>query len=63
MSVLRDGEVVGVVSSGNFSPILEHGIALAFVDPSLELGDKVQLEARGAALDGVLTPLPFVAKH
>lgn len=63
MAVLRDGEVVGVVSSGNFSPILEHGIALAFVDPSLELGDKVQLEARGAALDGVLTPLPFVAKH
>src|SRR5690606_16434124 len=32
--VLVDGKVVGVVTSGNFSPVLEQGIALALCDPS-----------------------------
>ena len=31
--ILVDGEVVGVVTSGNFSPVLGHGIALGFVPP------------------------------
>jgi aminomethyltransferase len=30
--VLADGEVVGEVTSGTFSPSLEEGIALALVD-------------------------------
>ena len=34
-----DGEAVGVVTSGNFSPELGHGIALAFVPPDVEIGD------------------------
>ena len=37
--VLRDGAPVGVVTSGNFSPELGHGIALAFVPPDVEIGD------------------------
>ena len=40
------------VTSGNFSPTLGHGIALAFVPPELEPGDAVQLDVRGQLLDG-----------
>lgn len=60
MAVLRDGEKVGTVSSGNFSPMLGHGIALAFVDPSVVVGDPVQLEARGSTLDASVVDTPFV---
>ncbi|HKY14298.1 MAG TPA: glycine cleavage system aminomethyltransferase GcvT, partial [Microthrixaceae bacterium] len=37
--VLRGGDDVGWVSSGNFSPMLEHGIALAFLEPMIAIGD------------------------
>jgi aminomethyltransferase len=55
--------VVGVVSSGNFSPVLGHGIALAFVEPSLQVADVVEIDLRGSRLAGKVVPLPFVAKH
>ena len=58
--VRRDGEPVGVVTSGNFSPVLGHGIALALVDPSLAMGTAVQVDVRGSLLDGHIVPLPFV---
>ena len=45
--VLVDGEPVGTVSSGNFSPMLECGIALAFTDPSVGPGDVVAIDVRG----------------
>lgn len=55
--------VVGEVTSGNFSPALGHGIALAFVEPSVGLGDAVTLEARGRELSGVVVRPPFIAKR
>ena len=61
--VLRDGVDVGVVSSGNFSPVLDHGIALAFLDASVAVGDAVQIDARGSLLDAEVVKPPFVAKH
>lgn len=56
---------VGVVSSGNFSPTLDHAIALAFVDTIISLtpGDAVECDVRGRRLVGAVTALPFVAKH
>ncbi len=51
---------VGSVTSGNFSPILEHGIALAFVDPAIALGDSVEIDVRGSRLAGTVVKLPFV---
>ncbi len=47
--VLRDGQTVGVVTSGNFSPELGHGIALAFVPPDVEIGDELAIDARGTS--------------
>jgi glycine cleavage system T protein (aminomethyltransferase) len=61
-SVLVDGGVVGEVTSGNFSPTLGHGIALAFVPPSVEPGTEVVIELRGRQLPARVVKPPFVAK-
>jgi aminomethyltransferase len=61
--VLIDGSMVGVVTSGNFSPVLEHGIALAFLPPELDTGTQVTIDVRGSALPGRIVDLPFVAKR
>jgi aminomethyltransferase len=60
--VLRDGVEVGVVTSGNFSPMLGHGIALAFVPPDVQPGDAMQIDVRGQVLDANVVPLPFVKR-
>ena len=60
--VLHDGMLIGVVSSGNFSPVLEHGIALSFLPPDLPNGAEVTIDVRGSTLVGRVVPLPFVAK-
>ena len=58
--VLAGGTVVGHVTSGNFSPMLGHGIALAFVPPTLELGAAVEVDLRGKRLPGRVVRTPFV---
>ena len=59
-AVLVDGVQIGTVSSGNFSPVLEHGIALAFLDRSVSIGDDVEVDVRGTRLPGSVVKLPFV---
>ena len=59
--VLVDGVRVGTTTSGNFSPVLGHGIALALCEPSIEPGARVSIDVRGALLDGEVVHLPFVA--
>jgi aminomethyltransferase len=61
--VLRDGVPIGRISSGNFSPVLGCGIALAFVEPGLEPGDDVSIDVRGTQVPAACVELPFVAKH
>ncbi|MFZ9628600.1 MAG: glycine cleavage system aminomethyltransferase GcvT [Ilumatobacteraceae bacterium] len=58
--VVVDGRRVGALTSGNFSPVLGHGIALGFVDPDLPVGTAVQVDVRGSLLDGATVDLPFV---
>lgn len=58
--VLRDGEAIGVVTSGNFSPELGHGIALAFLPPDVVEGDELAVDARGTELAARVVALPFV---
>jgi aminomethyltransferase len=62
-AVMVAGEAIGVTSSGNFSPVLEHGIALAFLPPSITIGTEVSVEVRGAGIAGRVVDLPFVAKR
>ncbi len=61
--VSRDGTVIGRTSSGNFSPTLGFGIALAFVDPAVEPGDEVSIDLRGTPLTATCVELPFLPKH
>ena len=59
--VVRLGdEEVGVISSGNFSPVLEQGIALAFLLPGIEPGTAVTIDMRGTDVVAVVTDPPFV---
>ena len=61
---VRVGDVaVGRVTSGNFSPVLERGIALALIDveAAVDDGDAVLLDVRGRPVAGHLAPLPFVS--
>jgi aminomethyltransferase len=60
--VMRDGAEVGLVTSGNFSPILGHAIALAFLHPDIEPGDAVTVDVRGTVLDAQVVKPPFVHK-
>ncbi len=62
-NVVYDNEVIGMVTSGNFSPELEHGIALAFLPPDIVEGEQLEIDARGTALAATVVKTPFVAKR
>jgi aminomethyltransferase len=61
-AVRIDGAEAGTTTSGNFSPVLGHGIALAFLPPETAEGTAVAVDVRGADLPGRVVPLPFVRK-
>jgi aminomethyltransferase len=61
--VLVEGTRVGVTTSGNFSPVLGHGIALALLPPDTAEGAAVSIDLRGTALAGVVVPTPFVHRR
>jgi aminomethyltransferase len=63
--VYRDGEVVGSVTSGNYSPTLKTGIALGFVSSADAPGPgtTVSIEARGRRIPGDIVRPPFIAKN
>jgi aminomethyltransferase len=61
-AVFIDDRPVGIVTSGNFSPVLGHGIALAFMPPTTEVGTQVVVDVRGTGIHGRVVPTPFVPK-
>ena len=61
-NVAVDGDEVGVVTSGNFSPVLGHGIAMALLPPAIEVGRTVTIDVRGRDLDATVVDMPFVAR-
>ncbi len=62
-AVLVDGAPAGVVTSGNFSPQLGHGIALAFLPPEVEEGREVAIDVRGEPVPARVVPTPFVTRQ
>lgn len=62
-SVLRGGQKVGGVTSGNFSPVLGKGIALAYVTPeSSAEGTMLEVDVRGKPLAVEVVTPPFVRR-
>jgi aminomethyltransferase len=58
---VRDGDrVLGRVTSGNFSPMLERGIAMALLEPSVQPGSAVTIDVRGRPVGARVVTLPFV---
>ena len=56
-------EITGSVSSGNYSPSLKKGIALAYLDrPNIKAGIPVLLDYHGRQVKGVTVKTPFLKK-
>ena len=53
------GSRAGVVTSGNFSPVLGRGIALALLDRDCVPGDRVVIDVRGSELGARVVRPPF----
>ncbi len=59
--VLVDGAVVGTITSGTMSPVLRHGIALAWIDTAhAATGTELALDIRGTRVAATVAPRPFV---
>jgi len=58
-----DGHVVGIVTSGTFSPSLKKGIALALVEPTYLVGDSLTVDVRGRDSIATVVALPMVESH
>ena len=58
-----DGEVIGTITSGTFSPSLKKGIALALLQPHFAIGDSVVVDVRGRESIATIVALPMVESH
>ncbi|CAB4800599.1 unannotated protein [freshwater metagenome] len=58
-----DGQVLGEVTSGTFSPTLKVGIALALLNSSVKIGDQLIIDVRGRDSLVEVVKLPFVSSH
>jgi aminomethyltransferase len=57
--VLIAGVGAGVVTSGNYSPVLQRGIALAFLPPETAMGAEVEIAMRGGLVAATVVKPPF----
>ncbi len=59
-AVLSNGEPIGEVTSGTFSPTFERPIAMAYVQPSAQApGSRLDVDIRGTIYPAIVVPLPF----
>lgn len=56
---VRSGESTGEVTSGNISPILDTGIALAYMSPPVADGSDAEVEIRGRWIPARIKKPPF----
>ncbi len=59
-AVLADGEAVGEVTSGTFSPTLRIGIAMGYLAAGLDAGERVVIDVRGKEVPAEVVRPPFV---
>jgi aminomethyltransferase len=60
--VLIDGVSVGILTSGNFSPILQCGIGMGLLRDAPDANTPATVALRGREISATITPLPFVRK-
>lgn len=60
--VFQEGEAIGEVTSGSYSPVLGTGIALILVKRPLKVGEQVMLQIRQTFCRAETAELPFVRK-
>jgi aminomethyltransferase len=64
MEILKDGETVGTVTSGNFSPVLQKGIGLGSLPPALcNEGTLVEIDIRGKHVPAKVVKPPFYKRQ
>lgn len=63
-ALFHDGDAIGELTSGNYSPTLGTGIGLALVDAGRrpEPGATVEVEGRGRRIEGTVVKPPFVRR-
>jgi aminomethyltransferase len=54
------GSSHGTVTSGNFSPTLQHGIGLAYLSPPPDEDAQITVTIRGATIEATRVTLPFL---
>lgn len=59
MNVVSNGQVLGEITSGGFSPTLKIGIALALVDVNADI-TTLEVDIRGKLIKAEVVKLPFV---
>jgi len=57
--VLHEGAEIGVITSGNYSPILGHGIAIALLPASFTIDEQVLISGRKSDEEATIVPMPF----
>ena len=58
-----NGETVGEITSGTFSPSLKIGIGLALLKADIEIGQTLVIDLRGRDSQCEVVKLPFVTSH
>jgi aminomethyltransferase len=58
-----NGETVGEITSGTFSPSLKIGIGLALLKSDIEIGQTLVIDLRGRDSQCEVVKLPFVTSH
>lgn len=64
MAIRKDGEVIGKVTSGNFSPILQKGIGLGMLPPDVcQEGTEIEIDIRGKHVPAKIVKPPFYKRQ
>ncbi len=62
-AILKDGAVIGTVTSGTHSPTLDANIGLGYVDRRFATPTtRFDIDVRGRSVEAEVTPLPFYSK-